>query len=398
MGASVDMARYVVDAVVVEGRGVREVARAHGVSKTWVSVQLSRYRSGGYEALGPRSKRPHTRPNRTPEEVEDEVVRLRKRLTDGGFDAGARTIAWHMAKDRRDAPSVSTIWRILVRRGFVEPEPDKRPNSSIIRFEAALPNECWQSDVTHWRLIDGSEVEILSFLDDHSRVIVASKVKRIVKVSDVVDIFEEAASDWGYPASVLTDNGAIYNGGPRRGKTAFESLQDELGIVNKHSRPYHPQTCGKIERWHQTLKLFLVKQPRARSIAELQRQVDRFVKYYNEQRPHRARDFATPRAAFDALEKARPGSPIAKTHFRVRTDKVDSCGKVTLRHDSKLMHIGVGRRYKGTRIHLYVADLDVRIVTFDGKLLRHLILDPSRTYQPSGLPRNRVREGSAVPR
>ena len=227
---------------------------------------------------------------------------------------------------------------------------------------------------------------------------VAARVRRVVKVTDVVDTFEAAGERWGFPASVLTDNGAIFNGGPRRGTTVFESLLGDLGIVYKHSRPYHPQTCGKIERFHQTMKRYLVKQRRARTVADLQRQVDRFIEAYNTKRPHRARGYATPEAAFCALERARPGDQVAKAHFRVRTDKVDSCGKVTLRHDSKLFHIAVGRRWKGTRIRLYVADLDVRIVTFDGKLLRQLTLDPTRTYQPSGLPRYRVREGSDVPR
>jgi len=392
------LARYVVDAVVLEGRGVREVARTHGVSKTWVSVQLARYRQGGYEALAPRSRRPHSRPNRTPVDLEDEIVRLRKNLVDAGFDAGPRTIHWHLSQLRPDCPSVSTIWRVLSRRGFIAPEPKKRPASSLIRFEAALPNECWQGDVTHWSLRSGRDVEILDFIDDHSRLIVAARVLGITKAADVVDTFEEAAERWGYPASVLTDNGAIFNGGPRRGITAFEALTRELGIVMKHSRPYHPQTCGKIERWHQTLKRYLDKQKPARSMAELQRQVDRFVAAYNEERPHRARGLVTPKAAFDALDKARPGDPVAETHFRVRTDKVDGCGKVTLRYDSKLFHIAIGRRWKGTKIRLYVADLDVRIVTFDGKLLRQLTLDTTRTYQPSGLPRYRVREGSDVPR
>ena len=392
------LARYVVDAVVLEGRGVREVARAHGVSKTWVSVQLARYREGGYEAIGPRSRRPHSRPNRTPDELEDQIVRLRKDLVDAGFDAGARTIHWHLSQLRADCPSVSTIWRVLSRRGFIEPEPKKRPVASLVRFEAALPNECWQADVTHWQLREGRDVEILDFIDDHSRLIVAARVFAVTKVANVLDTFEEAAARWGYPASVLTDNGAIFNGGPRKGVTAFEALLGELGIVYKHSRPYHPQTCGKIERWHQTLKRYLDKQRPARSVPELQRQIDHFVGDYNERRPHSSREDRPPKVAFDALDKARPGDPVAGTHFRVRTDKVDSCGKVTLRHDSKLFHIAIGRRWKGTKIRLYVADLDVRIVTFDGKLLRQLTLDTTRTYQPSGLPRYRVREGSDVPR
>jgi transposase InsO family protein len=234
------LARYVVDAVVVEGRGVRGVARAHEVSKTWVSVQLARYREGGYEALAPRSRRPHSRPNRTAVDVEDQIVRLRKDLVDAGFDAGARTIHWHLSARRAECPSVSTIYRVLVRRGFVEPEPKKRPDASLVRFEAALPNECWQADVTHWTLKNGRAVEILDFIDDHSRLIVAAKVFSVTKVGDVVDTFEEAAARWGYPASMLTDNGAIFHGGPRKGVTAFESLLKELGIATKHSRPYHP--------------------------------------------------------------------------------------------------------------------------------------------------------------
>jgi hypothetical protein len=121
-------------------------------------------------------------------------------------------------------------------------------------------------------------------------------------------------------------------------------------------------------------------------VPELQRQVDRFVVYNNEQRPHRARSYVTPREAFESLANGRPGDPVAETDFRVRTAKIDSCGKVTLRHDSRLFHIAVGRRWKGTKVRLYVADLDVRIFTFDGKLLRQFTLDTTRTYQPQRAP------------
>jgi hypothetical protein len=119
--------------------------------------------------LAPRSRRPHSRPNRTPVDLEEQIVRLRKDLVNAGFDGGARTIHWHIAQLRADCPSTSTIWRVLSRRGFIEPEPKERPQSSLIRFEAALPNECWQGDVTHWKLRSGRDVEILDFIDDHSR-------------------------------------------------------------------------------------------------------------------------------------------------------------------------------------------------------------------------------------
>ena len=172
-----DRARYLVDAVVVEGRSIREVARAHGVSKSWVSALCVRYRAGGYEALTARSKRPHTSPRRVSDDTENTIITMRKHLAEAGFDAGPHTIHFHLSKQVTPTPSVSTIWRVLKRRGFIVPEPKKQPKSSFIRFEAELPNECWQADVTHWALADGTDVEILDFIDDHSRVIVAADVR-----------------------------------------------------------------------------------------------------------------------------------------------------------------------------------------------------------------------------
>lgn len=376
-----DLARYVVDAVVLEGRGIREVARSHGVSKSWVSTLVARYRQGGYAALEARSRRPHSSPQATSAEIEEQIVTIRKQLDDIGVDAGPRTIAWHLERRGLFVPAESTIQRVLRRRGFVAPQPQKRPRSSFIRFEAQLPNECWQADITHWRLEDGTEIDILDFIDDHSRLLLRADARFTTTARDVFATFHAAGEEFGYPASVLTDNGAVFNAQSRRGRTTLETELHRLGIVYKHSRPYHPQTCGKIERFHQTLKKFLVKQPSAETLAELQNQLDRFVRYYNTERPHRARERLTPAEAFNAREHAKPGSPVASTHFRVRTDRVSATGKVTLRHDSKLFHIGVGRAYKGQGIHLYVADLDIRIVTFEGELIRHLTIDPTRNYQ-----------------
>ena len=382
-----ELARYLVDAVVLEGRSCREVARAHGVSKSWVAKLVARYRDGGYDAITARSKAAHKVANRSSGELEDRVVRIRKQLTDDGFDAGAQTIHYHLSLSDPSPPSTSTIWRILKRRGFVMPQPHKRPKSSYVRFEASLPNETWQSDVTFFELKDGSKVEICNFLDDFSRVCVASKVFAVTNSPDVLETLYEAGRVWGLPASLLTDNGAIYTATYRHGYSAVESELFHLGIDYKHSRPYHPQTCGKVERFHQTLKKFLRKQPRAETIAELQAQVDRFVAYYNEVRPHRAKGRKTPRSAFDSRDKARPiaRDGVFTRELRVRHDVVDSQGKVTLRYKSKLHHIGMGRARKGTRIVLLVAGRHVRIITTDGELLRDFELDPSRDFQPAAL-------------
>jgi transposase InsO family protein len=382
----VELARYLVDAVVVEKRSCREVARAHGVSKSWVATLVTRFRKGGYDAIAPGSKAAKKVANRSSAELEDRVVRLRKELTEQGFDGGAQTIHYHLGLSDPTPPSVSTIWRILKRRGFITPEPHKRPKSSYIRFEATLPNETWQADVTFWELKDGTKVEILNLIDDFSRVCVASKAFATTASPDVVATLYEAGGAWGLPASLLTDNGCIFTANHRHGFSAFESELFHLGIVCKHSRPYHPETCGKVERFHQTLKKFLSKQPKAATSAELQAQVDRFVAYYNEIRPHRAKGRKPPKVAFDSRDRARPRKVdrTASKELRVRHDKVDIDGSVTLRYRSKLHHIGMGNALRGTRVIMLVAGRDIRVLSEDGEVLRQLTLDPGKDYQPRG--------------
>ena len=381
-----DLARYVVDAVVLEGRSYREVAQAHGVSKSWVGKLVGRYREGGYGAIEPRSRAPRRIPHRTPDALEDEICALRKELTELGVDAGAATIHYHLGRRHAAVPSITTIWRVLRRRGFVTPQPHKRPRSSWIRFEASLPNECWQSDVTHWRLADQTEVDICNFLDDHSRLAVASQVLATATAQQVLQVFRAAGARWGLPAALLTDNGCVYTTWHRGGPNVMQTELLALGIDYRHSRPYHPQTCGKVERFHQTLKGYLARRPPSGSIGELQTHVDRFVAYYNEVRPHRARERRPPRVAFEARDKARPTGPKIRVGagVRVRKDRIDKNGKVTLRHRTRMHHIGVGHAHKGKRVILLVDGLDVRVVAEDGELLRHLTLDPSRDYQPRG--------------
>ena len=148
----------------------------------------------------------------------------------------------HVAAQELTAPSPTTIWRVLRRRGFVTPQPKKRPKSSSIRFEADLPNERWQSDMTHWQLGDDTGVEIVNFIDDRSRLCVASKALYVTKAVDVAVIFQDARERHGTPASILTDNGCIFTAKHRGGKVVLETECERLGIETKRSRPYHPQT------------------------------------------------------------------------------------------------------------------------------------------------------------
>jgi transposase InsO family protein len=379
-----DKARYLVEAHVREGRSVSELAAAHGVHRSWIYKLLARYREGGLEAVKPRSRRPRSCKHQTPLEVVEAIVALRTELASQGHDAGAETIAYHLAQRHKDIPSVTTIWRILKREGLLVSQPKKRPRSSWKRFCAELPNELWQTDVTAWQLAEGQQVEILNCLDDHSRLFLGADAYERVKAADVVDSFRKAAQLHGLPQSLLSDNGAVFTGCYRGGKVLLEYELERLGVKFKNSRPYHPQTLGKVERLHQTLKRYLDKQPPAKTPAELQGQLDAFRHYYNHIRPHRAIGRRTPLQAYSARLKARPAGTTAQTYLRVREDRVDETGKVSLRYDSRLYKIGLGRAYKGRQIKLLIADQNVRVIDANGELIRELTLDPSRIYQPLG--------------
>lgn len=300
------IARYLVEAHLREGTPVSELAERHGVHRSWIDKLLARYNAEGDAGLEPRSRRPKSSPTATVTLVEERIVKLRKQLDEFGVDAGAETIAWHLKREGIVSPSKATIWRILTRRGFVTPQPHKRPKSSLIRFNAVLPNEIWQSDMTHWALADGTGVEIINYIDDHSRLCVASVVVPVATAINTAETFLAACNQWETPASLLTDNGCIYTAKHRKGRVMLETLTETQGVTHKHSRPYHHQTCGKVERFHQTEKKFLAKQQLAGSIEELQADIDRFVDYYNHQRPHRSISRATRRLPTRPRSKPAP--------------------------------------------------------------------------------------------
>ncbi len=203
--------------------------------------------------------------------------------------------------------------------------------------------------------------------------------------SDVVAAFSKAAKTWGFPASVLSDNGAAFTAEYRSGINGFQVELLSMGIALKHGKPYHPQTQGKIERYHRTLKAWLSRRPRADTLVELERQLEVFCRYYNEIRPHSARG-TTPKAAYACRDKARPSNnpPKMAAETRVRHDKVDKAGKLTLRNGSVLVHLGVGRSHKGKRVVKLINGKDVRVIdaaTYE--LLARFQLDTSRNYQPA---------------
>lgn len=392
--------RLLITAVVVENRPVPEVAAAYGVSRSWVYRLLARYRREGDAVFEPRSRRPASNSNAIPAEAVELIVELREKLTATGLDAGPDTIRWHLEHHHGVTVSRATIARRLTAAGLVVPEPKKKPKSAYIRFQAEQPNECWQADFTHYRLTrpdgrPGLDTEILTWLDDHSRYALSITAHHRVTGPIVLAQFRLAVAEHGIPASTLTDNGMVFTtrlSGGKRGagtRNGFEHELRRLGVIQKNGHPNHPQTQGKVERFQQTMKKWLHSQPEQPGmIDDLQALIDAFIEEYNHHRPHRSLSHrATPATAYAARPKATPGDRSDDTHDRVREDRIDKSGKVTLRYQGRLYSIGVGRTHARTRVILLVQDLHVRIIdAATGELLRELTLDTSKRYQPTGGP------------
>jgi transposase InsO family protein len=389
----VSKARLIITAVVIEGRSQAQVARDYQVSQSWVSRLLARYRAEGDAAFEPRSRRPTTRPLQTSATTVELVLNLRRTLTKRGLDAGPLTIAWHLQHHHQIVLSRATIYRIIRRHDLVVAEPKKKPKSSYIRFQAEQPNETWQADYTHHRLANGTDTEILTWLDDHSRYALSITVHARVTGPAVVTAFRNAITMHGVPFSTLTDNGLVFTTrfahGGRTSRNGFETELVRLRVRQKNSRPNHPTTCGKVERFQQTMKKWLRAQPPATTITDLQTQLDTFADYYNHQRPHRSLPHhATPATAYTTRPKATPGNDRPDSEFRVRHDRVDNAGKVTLRHNGTMFHIGLGRPHASTPIILLIHELDIRIIhATTGEIIRTLTLDTTRRYQPTGAKR-----------
>jgi transposase InsO family protein len=347
-----------------------------GVSRQTFYKYRRRFEAEGPAGLAERSRRPRRSPGMIPAAVEDEIVRLRKELP---LDNGAQTIAYHFARAGWAVPSVATIHRALVRRGLVEPQPQKRPRSSWRRFEWPRPNGAWQIDATRWVLAGGREVWVMDVLDDHSRVLLAARVADGPTGVAAWDAFCAASAHWGLPAHVMSDNGTCFTGRLLNGHVMdFERDLAALGIRHIRSSPGHPQTCGKIERSHQTTKRWLTSQPPARTKAALQAQLDAWLAYYNHQRPHRALHGATPAERWAASPPDQPGPPIVEPK-RAELRRVNPQG--ALSWDRTI--IGVGMEHAGQRLLVIGRHHDVAIFSEHG-LVRRLTIDPTRRYQPTG--------------
>jgi transposase InsO family protein len=338
-----------------------------------------RFGAEGLAGLQDRSRRPNSSPGQTPAAVEEAVVRKRKQLLEQGLDHGPQSIVWALQYDETPVPSRSTVARILTRHGLIVAQPQKRPKSATKRFCFCRPNECWQSDWTGWSLADGTAVAIAGTLDDHSRYLPALQAGIGHGTADLVwSVMLAGITECGIPAMSLTDNGFVYTGRLNAFEAAFETNLRALGTRTINSTPGHPQTCGKIERFWQTLKKWLRARPAARTLDELNVLLTQFRDYYNHQRPHRALRGATPAEAFTATAKARPADrPLpAPVFITVHTVGEDSGNLFVPPYK-----VNVGRRWGGHRCHS-IRDGDHIVIVSGTTLVREFTADPTRNYQP----------------
>jgi transposase InsO family protein len=385
-------AAYALDGSARAAINVSAVCRDEGVSRAVFYKYVARVRREGLDGLEERSRRPRTSPRRTSAEVEERVVRLRKELDDAGLDHGATSIQWHLGRHDEVAtvPSVATIHRILVRRGLVVPEPKKRPKATLRRFEAPAPNEMWQIDHTDWVIATGV-VKIFNIVDDHSRVTIRSRAVAEATSEEAWTTFCQGAQCWGLPAGALSDNGLCFSGKLRHVEVFFEAQLRDAGVRPITSRPFHPQTAGKVERFQQTLKRWLRKRRRLHaSIEELQADLDEFTRIYNTERPHQGIGRATPLQRWHASPAAGPATDtLAHPDWSSKTLQVTVSATGCVRADHYTIHIGVEHQ---DRPALVVIDKTRANVFIDGELIRHLALDHTRSYQPSRRPRGGPRK------
>lgn len=370
---------------------VAEFCRDNNTSPKTFYKWVNRYRAEGPAGLEERSRRPQDSPGQTCAETEEHIVRLRKELDDAGLDFGPTTIQWHLGERIRrgdlvldSVPSTATIWRILTRRGLIMPEPRKRPQTALRRFEAPAPNEWWQIDAMDWTIAIGV-VRVFNIIDDHSRVLTRSRAVETATTEAAWVTFSQAAAIWGLPAGVLSDNGLSFSGKLRGFEVLFEARLRDAGVRPFTGRPYHPQTTGKVERFQQTLKKWLRKQPLAANLAELQVQLDHFAVIYNTARPHQGIGRAFPIDRWRATPTSGPASEaLAHPNFPAHQHRSAVLPSGCVQAGRFKIHLGI--EYVGMNA-VVIIDNTRANVFIDHNLIRHLELDPTRSYQPSNRPR-----------
>jgi transposase InsO family protein len=377
-----ELRRDVLLAAERSGESVSAVCRRYAISRQTYYRYRRRYLSNGIEGLVDQSRAPFRSPGQIEADLEIRICKMRKDHPRWG----ARRIHTELLRAGITPPAVSTIHRSLVRNHLVALQPPRRPKA-LKRFEREISNDLWQIDATEVRLADQRKAYVMDMIDDHSRYLLAAIAATGPTGEAVWDCFELAASRYGLPRQVLSDNGLCFTGKLHNVKVAFELQLEALGVELINSGPYHPQTLGKLERFHKTLKQWLADEGPAYDLAHLQELLDGFAHHYNRERPHQAIGNLTPAERFSwtpptteataSLGVDEAGEPVYPPHTIVR--KVDSHGSIG--YQNKL--IGLGRRWAHARVRVIPVGGLVHVY-YGEELVRALAINPTVTYQPIG--------------
>ena len=377
--------------VLVEGATVTSVAARFGVSRQTVHRWLRRYARGGLSGLVDHPPTPLSCPHQIGPEVEAAIVALRREHP--GW--GPRTIGHQLAQAGVvPLPSRSSIYRALVRHGLIDPKARKRKRSDYRRWERSRSMELWQMDITGGVVLtDGTTLQVLTGLDDHSRFCVSAKVLVRATARPVCAAFAEAMRAHGVPEQVLTDNGKVFTGrfGKGTGEVLFDRICRENGIKHLLTAPRSPTTTGKVERFHKTLKHELLKEKVFDSIVEAQAAIDSWVEHYNTARPHQGIGMVAPfeRFRLAVLDPIVPTAPIREVpdppdgpDVIIVTRKVAPNGSISL----ETIKYVVGRWLSGQTVQVR---LDDRLVQISHR--GTIVATHARRFKPgrAGTPRPR---------
>lgn len=355
---------------------VTSVCQRFGISRATYYRYRHRYLAAGLEGLEDRSRRPHHMPARMDPQIEIEICQMRKAHPRWG----ARRIHGELERRGITAPAVSSIHQALRRNHLVADQPPRR-SSSFIRFQRDISNDLWQIDATRVRLVTRKKAWVLDMIDDHSRYLLAALAAPAPTGDAAWDCFEEAASRYGLPRQVLSDNGLCFTGRLHGMEVEFEHGLKDLGVELINAGPYHPQTLGKLERMHKTLKLWLVDEGPAEDLVHLQELLDGFRHHYNNERPHQGIGNLTP------IERYRHVVPTVEGPISTGVDengeptypprsivrKVTSIGNIGY----KTSTINLGRRFAGGRVRVIDAG-ELTHIYWGEELIRVLKVDPTK--------------------
>lgn len=364
------------------GETVAEICRREGISRNTYYRYRRRYLAEGLDGLADRSHRPLRSPGQMDPEIEAEICRMRK----DHRRWGARRIRAELERAGIEAPAVSSIHQALRRNHLVADQPPRPPRASK-RFEREISNDLWQIDATEVRLASRRKAHVIDVIDDHSRLLLAIAACAAPTGEAAWDCFEEAASRFGLPRQVLSDNGLCFTGRLHGMEVAFERSLAELGVELINAGPYHPQTLGKLERFHKTLKEWLTDEGPAEDLSHLQELLDGFRHHYNRDRPHQGIGNLTPAERYrftppvaDApasLGVDEQGEPVYPPRSIVR--KANANG--TIGFASHQIHLG--SRWAGAVVRVIPVGQLVHIF-YGEQLVRVLTVDPERDYQRIG--------------